>query len=35
MKVTGRIAKAILNNGSIQSIPSASFGFYVPSLRTI
>ncbi|PES39232.1 hypothetical protein CN493_08645 [Bacillus thuringiensis] len=30
--ITGRRAKALLNNGSIQSVPSAGFGFYVPSL---
>ncbi|PFV75391.1 hypothetical protein COL05_23480 [Bacillus sp. AFS059628] len=28
----GRRAKALLNKGIIQSLPSASFGFYVPSL---
>ncbi|PEI78875.1 hypothetical protein CN905_11835 [Bacillus wiedmannii] len=27
-----RRAKALLNNGIIQSVPSAGFGFYVPSL---
>ncbi|PFI41735.1 hypothetical protein COI73_29725 [Bacillus cereus] len=35
MSVTGRRAKALLNNGIIQSLPSAGFGFYVPSLRTV
>ncbi|ANC07808.1 hypothetical protein WR51_12130 [Bacillus cereus] len=30
-----RRAKALLNNGIIQSLPSAGFGFYVPSLRTV
>ncbi|PGR71891.1 hypothetical protein COC43_26035 [Bacillus thuringiensis] len=30
--VTGRRAKALPNNGNIQSIPSAGFGFCVPSL---
>ncbi|WP_179864056.1 hypothetical protein [Bacillus toyonensis] len=29
---TGRRAKALLINGNIQSVPSAGFGFYVPSL---
>ncbi|PEQ26720.1 hypothetical protein CN471_32040 [Bacillus thuringiensis] len=28
----GRRAKALPNNGNIQSLPSAGFGFYVPSL---
>ncbi|PFS53553.1 hypothetical protein COK64_28085 [Bacillus thuringiensis] len=28
----GRRAKALPNNGNIQSLPSAAFGFYVPSL---
>ncbi|PEZ20583.1 hypothetical protein CN365_12400 [Bacillus cereus] len=28
----GRRAKALPNNGIIQSLPSAGFGFYVPSL---
>ncbi|PFL63473.1 hypothetical protein COJ27_16175 [Bacillus cereus] len=32
MSVTGRRAKALLNNSNIQSVPSAGFGFYVPSL---
>ncbi|APT29045.1 hypothetical protein CKL83_04700 [Bacillus anthracis] len=27
--------KLLLINGNIQSIPSAGFGFYVPSLRTV
>ncbi|WP_102956085.1 hypothetical protein [Bacillus thuringiensis] len=31
-EVTGRRAEALLNNGIIQSLPSAGFGFYVPSL---
>ncbi|PGY94712.1 hypothetical protein COE05_12650 [Bacillus cereus] len=31
----GRRAKALLINGSIQSVPSAGFGFHVPSLRTV
>ncbi|PFH99366.1 hypothetical protein COK22_19320 [Bacillus cereus] len=30
--MTGRRAKALLNNGIIQPLPSAGFGFYVPSL---
>ncbi|PEM52995.1 hypothetical protein CN625_30965 [Bacillus toyonensis] len=30
--MTGRRAKALPNNGIIQSVPSAGFGFYVPSL---
>ncbi|PER61754.1 hypothetical protein COI91_29655 [Bacillus cereus] len=30
-----RKAKALLNNGIIQSVSSASFGFYVPSLQTV
>ncbi|PGL19343.1 hypothetical protein CN916_28955 [Bacillus thuringiensis] len=29
-----RRAKALLDNGIIQSVPFAGFGFYVPSLRT-
>jgi len=32
MLLAQRRAKALLNNGSIQSVPSAGFGFYVPSL---
>ncbi|PEW85031.1 hypothetical protein CN446_30800 [Bacillus cereus] len=32
MLLAQRRAKALLNNGSIQSIPSAGSGFYVPSL---
>ncbi|PFX70310.1 hypothetical protein COL35_04345 [Bacillus toyonensis] len=35
MLLTQRRAKALLNNGSIQSIPSTGFGFYLPSLRTV
>ncbi|PFC53396.1 hypothetical protein CN297_09385 [Bacillus cereus] len=31
-KVTGRRAKALLNNGIIQSLPSAGFGFYAPQI---
>ncbi|PWN12156.1 hypothetical protein CU072_27750 [Bacillus thuringiensis] len=31
-QLTRRRAKALLNNGIIQSLPSAGFGFYVPSL---
>ncbi|PFI24159.1 hypothetical protein COI75_13620 [Bacillus cereus] len=30
-----RRAKALLLNGNIQSVPSAGFGFYVPSLQTV
>ncbi|PHE16415.1 hypothetical protein COF41_21425 [Bacillus toyonensis] len=35
MLLAQRRAKALLINGSIQSIPSAGFGFYAPSLRTV
>ncbi|PHG12337.1 hypothetical protein COI66_02720 [Bacillus toyonensis] len=35
MLLAQRRAKALLNNGSIQSVPSAGFGFYVPPLRTV
>nr|QHV07141.1 hypothetical protein C1N82_29510 [Bacillus cereus] len=35
MLLTQRRAKALLNNGTIQSVPSAGFGFYAPSLRTV
>ncbi|PHB47011.1 hypothetical protein COE91_24995 [Bacillus toyonensis] len=31
MLLAERRAKALLNNGSIQSVPFAGFGFYVPS----
>ncbi|PDZ49199.1 hypothetical protein CON07_23360 [Bacillus sp. AFS094611] len=30
-----RRAKTLPNNGIIQSLPPAGFGFYVPSLRTV
>ncbi|OXC00715.1 hypothetical protein CGQ22_05225 [Bacillus sp. M13(2017)] len=33
MLLAQRRAKALPNNGTIQSLPSAGFGFYVPSLR--
>ncbi|PED36904.1 hypothetical protein CON24_17220 [Bacillus cereus] len=32
MLLAQRRAKALPNNGNIQSLPSAGFGFYVPSL---
>ncbi|PFN89242.1 hypothetical protein CN974_11375 [Bacillus thuringiensis] len=32
MLLAQRRAKALLNNCTIQSVPSAGFGFYVPSL---
>ncbi|PFV70917.1 hypothetical protein COL02_28615 [Bacillus thuringiensis] len=32
MLLAQRRAKALLNNGIIQSLPSVGFGFYVPSL---
>ncbi|WP_207312719.1 hypothetical protein, partial [Bacillus thuringiensis] len=32
MLLAQRRAKALPNNGTIQSLPSAGFGFYVPSL---
>ncbi|PFR46520.1 hypothetical protein COK35_25455 [Bacillus cereus] len=32
---TRRRANALLLNGNIQSVPSAGFGFYMPSLRTV
>ncbi|PEE23500.1 hypothetical protein COM05_29435 [Bacillus toyonensis] len=35
MLLAQRRAQALLNNGIIQSLPSAGFGFYVPSLRTV
>ncbi|PGM91635.1 hypothetical protein CN958_17800 [Bacillus cereus] len=35
MLLAQRRAKALLNHGITQSVPSAGFGFYVPSLRTV
>ncbi|MBR9738633.1 hypothetical protein CWC47_09880 [Bacillus paranthracis] len=35
MLLAQRRAKDLPNNGIIQSLPSAGFGFYLPSLRTI
>ncbi|PGC57652.1 hypothetical protein COM24_05725 [Bacillus toyonensis] len=35
MLLARRRAKALLINGIIQSVPSAGFGFYAPSLRTV
>ncbi|PGN26280.1 hypothetical protein CN951_03440 [Bacillus thuringiensis] len=32
MLLAQRRAQALPNNGTIQSLPSAGFGFYVPSL---
>ncbi|PGH92543.1 hypothetical protein CN898_26765 [Bacillus thuringiensis] len=32
MLLAQRRAKALLNNGIIQSLPSAGFGFYAPTL---
>ncbi|PET14064.1 hypothetical protein CN517_28200 [Bacillus thuringiensis] len=32
MLLAQRRAKSLLNNGCFQSLPSAGFGFYVPSL---
>ncbi|PEY73811.1 hypothetical protein CN355_09735 [Bacillus thuringiensis] len=32
MLLAQRRAKALLNNGIIQPLPSTNFGFYVPSL---
>ncbi|PEF57728.1 hypothetical protein CON32_11435 [Bacillus cereus] len=35
MLLAQRRAKALPNNGVIQSVPSAGFGFYLPSLRIV
>ncbi|PEM83687.1 hypothetical protein CN639_21470 [Bacillus toyonensis] len=35
MLLAQRRAKALLINSIIQSLPSAGFGFYAPSLQTV